>query len=79
MDWLLEHLNTIGLIFDIIGVLMMFVVGLRVEDLRNASFKIPMSGPIDLSTQGEKRYMISKFGLVLVIMGFILQAVSNYF
>ncbi len=74
-----NNLNTLGLILDIIGVVLLFKYGLPDD--------ISPSGSVSLDTEDVneddiKLYKIykrkSRIALGFLITGFILQAVSNY-
>jgi hypothetical protein len=73
-----NEINSIGLVFDIIGVLLLFKYGLPSE--------ISSTGSIGLSLQGTDRneikkwktyFLWSKIGLSFILIGFAFQLFSN--
>ena len=72
-------INTIGLIFDIIGVLMLFKYGLPSELSKEGTVFMAFQK----NDEGEKRkwkkyHFWSKVGLLSILIGFLFQIVSNY-
>jgi hypothetical protein len=71
-------LNTLGLLFDLFGVLLLFKFGLPSDIDKNGSIGII------LEQEDEKKEWIqynfwSKTGLGFISLGFILQIISNYY
>lgn len=77
-------LNTIGLALDIIGVLLVFRFGLAPDVPRSAPHgMLIVNEPDEVEKRAAKakwaRYRsLSCLGLLLLILGFALQIVSNY-
>lgn len=72
-------INTIGLIFDLIGILILFKYGLP-SDVDKNGF-IPLI--LEQEDEGEKKKwkiynFWSKIGLGFIFVGFIFQITSNY-
>lgn len=68
-------INSIGLLFDIIGIILLFV-----HDYKKIDENIgdePIGGWPDKVKNAEKKY--SRKGLFLIVIGFLLQLISNWF
>ena len=76
--------NTIGLLLDVIGVILVFRFGLAPDVPREASGGfLVLNGPTEAQKEEARakwrRYRyLSYLGLLLLVLGFILQIVSNY-
>jgi hypothetical protein len=73
-------LNTLGLLFDLFGVLLLFKFGLPSDIDKNGSIGIIL----EQEDEDEKKKWIqynfwSKTGLGFISLGFILQIISNYY
>ena len=77
-----ECLNTIGLILDIIGVILLFIFGLpnnvekEIIDMEVRVTKNPEI--IDNSKQYNIYKKMSRLALILLLIGFLCQILSNY-
>lgn len=68
-------INSFGLILDIIGIIILFIPDYKVVD-KNI-FKItPISG--DRPEVYKRKKMMSRIGIVTIVLGFILQLLSNW-
>ena len=65
-----KTINSIGLVFDIIGVVLVYLYGLP-----NTSSKYEFESDLD-KEKSLKR--LSTAGLILIGIGFFLQLISNY-
>lgn len=71
-------INSIGLIFDIIGVIIIFIFGLPSSVNRKGVLLKEVSGFND--DKKYKRVLYWAYGgLSLLIIGFVLQLISNYY
>jgi hypothetical protein len=75
----IQHcLNLTGLIFDIIGAIVLFKYGLPIETNKYGSiFLIAEESNIDEIKQHKKSESISKIGILLILLGFIFQFLSS--
>ena len=79
-----DLVNTIGLAFDIVGVLVVFWFGLAADVPRDAPMGFLIVNEPDETEERAarvkwRRYRcLSYLGLLLLVLGFILQIVSNY-
>jgi len=72
-------LNTLGLIFDIIGVLLLFKFGLTANPSKEGAMNFVFEGVDEKIARKWRKYnFFSILGIILVIVGFILQIISNY-
>tara|TARA_R110000796_G_scaffold252631_3_gene389366 strand:- start:27960 stop:28196 length:237 start_codon:yes stop_codon:yes gene_type:complete len=72
-------INTIGLVFDIIGVLMLFKYGLPSEISKEGTVFLAVQKSDESEKKKWKKYNFwSKVGLVLILIGFTFQIISNY-
>lgn len=71
--------NSFGLLLDIVGVMLIWRFGLPEPILRSGA-KYLITGMIDEKEKekAEHFHTLSKVGLGLVIIGFVLQLVSNF-
>lgn len=67
--------NSIGLMFDIIGIIILFVHDHKNEG-KNIFETLPIGGEGPEIYRAKKR--ISRTGMVLIIVGFILQLISDW-
>jgi hypothetical protein len=75
-----ETINTIGLVFDLIGVLLLFKYGLPSDISKEGVTTLSIGTVNNEEVNKWKKYSLwSKIGLVLISIGFILQIISNYF
>jgi len=74
-----ETVNTIGLVLDIAGVILLFFFGLPPELNRGGKNYLLLEQPNEDEARKAKGYeIVSWFALVLLIAGFGLQIWSNY-
>jgi hypothetical protein len=74
-----NQINSIGLIFDIIGVLILFKFGLPSEVSKTGSISIIAEQTDEDEVRKWKKYnLFSKIGLAFILIGFFLQLYSNY-
>ena len=73
--------NSIGLIFDIVGVILLFFCGLPSKVNRGGA-TLFSSLSLGETPEGVKRWerfeFLSKLALVLLVLGFVIQLVSNH-
>jgi len=71
-------LNVIGLIFDLIGVILLFIYGLPAQIDRSGTTHL-VTGHIDKEEVAKGKFYdkMGKLGLVCVIVGFLFQLVAN--
>lgn len=65
--------NSVGLVFDIVGVLLIFFYALPVT---NGKARESSNEPTD--EEVAKSNKIARFGLGLLVLGFVLQLLSNF-
>jgi hypothetical protein len=71
-------LNSIGLTFDIVGVVLLFAFGLPEEISRTGSSRLLISQGDEKEMSRAKLYdRLGLLGLILLIAGFALQLASN--
>ena len=72
-------INTIGLIFDLIGVLLLFKYGLPSNVDKNGYIPLILEQEDEDEKKKWKTYNLwSKIGLGFISIGFIFQIISNY-
>lgn len=72
-------INTIGLLFDILGAILLWKFGLPQEISRSGSICLALEQ--ENKEEKEKAILYDKFGnfgILLLIVGFIFQAISNF-
>ena len=76
-----ECINSFGLALDIIGVILLFIFGLP-SRVREGPPVLSFGEDPDSTKQREKQWnwykFVSWFALVLLVLGFVLQIVSNH-
>ena len=73
-------INSIGLILDILGVIILFKFGLPSNINKNGSVGMAFIKKDESEIKKWKLYNFwSRFGLIIILLGFICQIVSNYF
>jgi hypothetical protein len=73
-------INSIGLIFDIIGVILLFKYGLPSEISKDGSIGLSLQDTDDNDVKKWKTYNLwSKIGLSFILIGFAFQLISNSF
>lgn len=70
-----KTINSIGLIFDIVGIIVLFFHDHKEEDKN--PFDKPIGGELPEVYKAKKR--ISMTAMVLIVVGFVLQLISNWF
>ncbi|MEZ4968762.1 MAG: hypothetical protein R2814_03695 [Flavobacteriaceae bacterium] len=71
-------INSIGLFFDIIGVVLLFKYGLPADISKDGSIRMIFQGTDHDEVNKWKKYNFwSRFALILIIIGFALQILSN--
>jgi len=79
MDTLSDAINSLGLILDILGVLLLWRFGLPPRVNRGGASYLMLEGIDQDELKREARYDFrSRMGLLLVGLGFALQLVSNF-
>lgn len=79
MNWIeiMKWLSPIGLIFDVIGAILVYRYGLPEEISRTGAITRVLDQENELETVKAKKYdKYSKCGFYLLILGFLLQFVS---
>jgi hypothetical protein len=72
-------INTIGLLFDLIGVLILFKYGLPSDVDKNGHIGLILEQEDEDEKNKWKKYNFrSKIGLGFISIGFIFQIISNY-
>jgi hypothetical protein len=69
-----KSINSIGLLFDIIGILILFTIDFKMIGLGGHNLYI--GGPADIEVKKEKRQ--AYWGVGFIIAGFIFQLISNF-
>lgn len=73
------EINSIGLVLDIVGALLLWKYGLPESIDRSGSIHLILEQTSDEEIAKAKRYdNFSKVALMLLILGFILQLLSNF-
>lgn len=73
------NLNSLGLSFDIIAGLLLWKYGLpEAINKKGMSFLALESTDKDEIKKAKKYDVLSRIGVILLILGFILQLISNY-
>jgi hypothetical protein len=75
MEYLPKIVNSIGLIFDIIGAYLIWKYGLPTTAFLDDQFSHLPSGRVQINKPTDKR---SYWGLLLLMVGFIFQLASNF-
>lgn len=78
--WTSVNINTLGLVFDIMGAFLLFRFGFAHEDVFPETGEgINIFGNDPERAARIKLYKtLSRCGILLLILGFVLQAISNY-
>ena len=73
-------INSVGLFFDILGVILLFIFGLPSRFLSDGppTNTISFGWDPDSVKQWNRYKLVSWFALVLLVLGFALQIVSNH-
>ena len=75
-------INSVGLILDIIGVILLFIFGLPSRFVSEGPPVLSFGEDPDSTKQREKQWKryqcVSWSALVLLVLGFVLQMVSNH-
>ena len=69
--------NNIGLSLDAIGVVIIFIFGISSDLNRDGAVGLLVENSDEEAKKARKHDCISKIGLVLIIIGFILQIIGN--
>ena len=73
-----QWINVLGLVFDIIGVLMLFVFGLPADLNKNGYiFKVNEEEDEEQKSKWRKYDKFSKIALTAIIIGFLMQMLST--
>jgi hypothetical protein len=74
-----NYVNSIGLLLDIVGVVLIWWFGL-LEPISRSGAKYLITGQTDEKEKkkAERFHTLSKVGLGLVMFGFVLQLASNF-
>lgn len=73
------HFNALGLILNIIGVILLWKFGLPENINRDGLSLLALEGTDEKEKQKAKRYdKYSNFAILLIVLGFLLQLISNY-
>lgn len=71
--------NSIGLAFDIIGAMLMWKYGLPEQISRDGAVNIVVENVDNTEKEKAHRYDCNAgYGIFLLVIGFVLQLVSNY-
>ena len=74
-----EHINTLGLVFDVLGVVLLWKFGLPEDVSRSGSIGYSVCDPIESEKKKAKLYdCLSHWALFFIVLGFVLQICSNY-
>lgn len=72
-------LNSLGLVLDILGVVLLFKFGLPASISRTGTSFLALEGEDKAERAKAQRYDFwARVGLALLIVGFLLQLISNY-
>lgn len=74
----LEHLNSIGLALDAVGVVLLYFFGLTSDVHQGGASMVIVEGSEKDQKQAKRYSMFSKLALILLVVGFVLQIISNY-
>ena len=73
------HINSLGLLLDIIGAILLMKFGIPPKVDRQGHIYLITHGVDEDEIRKAKNYdWWSMFGLVLIVLGFVLQLASNY-
>ncbi len=76
-----EIVNTIGLVLDILGIVTVLYFAFPQADLNDKNY-LALSGDMaidsDVAPEQERRMFVSRLGLVLIVIGFVLQIVTTW-
>jgi len=73
-------INSFGLIFDIVGVLLIWKYGIPEPISKDGTVSIAFEGIDESEKMKAKRYdRVSHVGIFLLVLGFALQLLSNFF
>ncbi|MDE0624997.1 MAG: hypothetical protein OXH99_01230 [Bryobacterales bacterium] len=78
MDCPVAWVNSIGLGLDIAGVVLLFFFGLPAEVSRSGALYLSWGANEEEARKGRRYERISRFALVLLVVGFALQIASNW-
>ena len=71
--------NSLGLALDVVGVILIWRYGLPEHINRNGAQHLLLEGADESEQKKAARYdLLSRLGLLLLILGFGLQALSNF-
>ena len=76
---LAKIINSLGLLFDIVGVVLLFCYGLPPEGVSRTGAQLLSVGISQEAQEKAKRYVrFSWAALIFLVLGFVLQIVSNF-
>ena len=79
MDSLSAWVNSLGLLLDVVGVILIWKFGLPEDINRSGAGHLLLEGTDESERKRAARYdRLSKIGLTLLVSGFLLQLVSNF-
>ena len=79
----MNHMENVGLLFDVIGAALLFIYGLPNYISISKSEDLPMKGieklidPSQISPEYKKYKCLSRLGIGLLIAGFLIQILAN--
>ena len=71
-------MNSIGLVMDIVGVILLYFFGLSKDITKEGSQYLTWGGNKEEQQQWKRYRFLSIIGLIFLVIGFSLQIVSNY-
>jgi hypothetical protein len=74
------HINSLGLVFDIVGVTVLFFFGPPISGLLSNGAELLWIDSDDpgATKRARRQVCIARVGLFLLFIGFVLQIVGNY-
>jgi len=79
MNLIFEQLNSIGLVLDIVGAIILFKYGIPEKIDKDGNVHLLLEDVDEDEIKKAKKYKLySRIGIMLLIIGFSLQLISNF-